>query len=202
MRSIEEVPNNPFLPGHPINSGNFVGRNKEVETILRYMPRVIQQGIPEHFFITGKWGMGKTSFVQYVANRAQKEYAMIPVYTNNRESDTIDDLIANLLEVLFNEFDNTSWGQKIIDNFFNRFEGFEISFQEKTEIVSNVKENFREFLIEICDDLDDNEKGIFFIIDDVNGLSQTPDFANWYKGLFETIRFYGDYIPIFLLFFV
>ena len=201
MRSIEEIPNNPFLPGYPIYPSNFVGRNQDVETMLRYLPRVIQQGIPEHFFITGKRGMGKTSFVQYVANMAEKEYGMIPIYINNEGSNTINDLIANLLEVLFKEFDKTTWGQKIIDDFCSRFGGvnfggFGISFNEKTEIVRNVNENFREFLIEICDELDDNEKGIFIIIDDVNGLSETPDFANWYKGLFETLGFYGDYIPI------
>ena len=201
MRSIEEVPNNPFLPGYPIYPSNFVGRKKDVETILRYLPRVIQQGIPEHFFVTGKRGMGKTSFVQYVANIAEKDYDFIPIYINNEGSNTIDDLIANLLEVLFKEFDKTSWGQKIIDNFCNRFGGvnfggFGISFNEKTEIVRNIKENFREFLIEICNDLEDTENGIFIIIDDVNGLSETPDFANWYKGLFETLGFYGDYIPI------
>ena len=201
MWSIEEIPNNPFLPGYPIYPSNFVGRSKDVETILRYLPRVIRQGIPEHFFITGKWGMGKTSFIQYVASIVEKDYNMIPIYINNEGSNTIEDLIANLLEILFKEFDKTSWGQKIIENFTNRFSGlsfggFGITFNEKSEIVSNVKENFREFLIEICDDLDENENGIFIIIDDVNGLSETPDFANWYKGLFETLGFYNDYVPI------
>ena len=196
MRSIEEIPNNPYLPGYPIYPSNFVGRDNDVETILRYLPRVIQQGIPEHFFITGKRGMGKTSFIQYVASIVEKDYNMIPIYINNEGSNTINDLIANLLEILFKEFDKTSWGQKIIDNFSDRFGGFGITFNEKPEIISNVKENFREFLIEICDDLEENENGIFFIIDDVNGLSETPDFANWYKGLFETLGFYNDYIPI------
>ena len=140
--------------------------------------------------------MGKTSFIQYVASIVEKDYNMIPIYINNEGSNTINDLIANLLEILFKEFDKTSWGQKIIDNFSDRFGGFGITFNEKPEIISNVKENFREFLIEICDDLEENENGIFFIIDDVNGLSETPDFANWYKGLFETLGFYNDYIPI------
>jgi len=199
MRSIDEIPNNPFLPGYPIYPSNFVGRRKDVETVLRYLPRVIRQGIPEHFFITGKRGMGKTSFVQYSASIAEKEYDMIPFYINNDGSNTVDDLIANLLEVLFKEFDKSSWGRKIIDDIAGRFSGinfagFGISLSEKQEVAGNIKENFREFLVEICDKLDD-ERGIFFIIDDVNGLSKTPEFANWYKGLFETLRFYNDYVP-------
>lgn len=200
MRSIEEIPNNPFLPGYPIYPSNFVGRTADVKTILRYLPRVIQQGIPEHFFITGKRGMGKTSFIQYVASIVEKDYDMIPIYINNEGSNTIDELIANLLEILFKEFDKTLWGQNIIDSFCNRFSGinfggFGITFNDKPEVVRNVKDNFREFLIEICGDFDEGEKGIFFIIDDVNGLFETPDFANWYKGLFETLGFYNDYVP-------
>lgn len=58
MWSIEEIPNNPFLPGYPIYPSNFVGRSKDVETILRYLPRVIQQGMPEHFFYHRKMGNG------------------------------------------------------------------------------------------------------------------------------------------------
>lgn len=77
MNSFEEIPNNPFLPGYPIYPSNFVGRKNEVETIIRYLPRVIKQGIPEHFFITGRRGMGKTSFIQYVASIAEKDYNMI-----------------------------------------------------------------------------------------------------------------------------
>ena len=198
MKSIEEFPNNPFLPGYPIYPSNFVGRKNDVDKILRYLPRVIKQGLPEHFFITGKRGMGKTSFIQYVANIAEKEYDMITIYINNEGSNTIEDLISNLLDTLFKEFDKTSWGKNIIDSFSKRFSGFNFggfgfTFHEQPDIVNNVKNNFREFLIEICDELDEN--GIFFIIDDVNGLSENADFANWYKGLFETIGFYNEYVP-------
>ena len=201
MRSIEEVPNNPFLPGYPIYPSNFVGRKEDVKTILRYLPRVINQGIPEHFFITGKRGMGKTSFIQYVASIVEKEYNMIPIYINNEGSNTIDDLITNLLDRLVKDFDKTFWGKKIIDLLSYNFEGINIggfgfTFKKNPEIVSNIKNNFRKFLVEICDDLDENENGLFFIIDDVNGLSKTPDFANWYKGLFETLGFYNEYTPL------
>ena len=92
-------------------------------------------------------------------------------------------------------------GQKIIDLISNNFEGINIggfgfTFKKNPEIVSNVKNNFRKFLVEICDDLDENENGLFFIIDDINGLSKTSDFANWYKGLFETLGFYNKYTPL------
>ena len=119
MKSIDEIPNNPFIPGFPTPPSNFIGRSGDVEMILRYLPRVISHGIPEHFFITGKRGMGKTSFIRYVASIAKKDYNMIPVYINNDGSNTIEDLIINLIESLFKEFDKTSNGRKIINSFLN-----------------------------------------------------------------------------------
>lgn len=200
MNYLEELPNNPFLPGHPIPPDSFFGRKEDINKITRYFPRVITQGIPEHFFITGKRGMGKTSFIKYIANIAEDEYNMFPVYINNEGTKTIDELITKLLDKLFNEFNKTVNGKKWIDSFFNRFQGFSFNgfgftFREQPEIIINVKDNFIEFLTDICDNLDDYD-GIFIIIDDVNGLSETPEFANWYKALFETLEFYDEYVPI------
>ena len=144
------------MPWHPVYPDDFIGRIKEVEMILRYLPCVIKQGIPEHFFIIGKRGMGKTSFIQYVACIVKKEYNMIPVYINIHGLNAIEDLIINLLEALFKEFDKTSLGQNIIDTFCKRFSGINFedlsfTFYEQPEIIANVKSIFKEFLIEICD---------------------------------------------------
>ena len=135
MRGLEKVHNNQLNSIHP---------DKDADRILRYLPRVINQGIPEHFFITGKRGMTKTSFIQYVASIAKKEFNMIPIYINNKGSNTIDDLIINLLEVLFKEFDNTSWGRKIIDTFSSNFQGFnfatfDLTLNEKSQLATIIK---------------------------------------------------------------
>ena len=102
---------------------------------------------------------------------------------------------------MFKEFDNTSWGKKVINDISSRFGGINLggvgfTFHEKPEVARNIKYNFKEFLVEICDELDKTENGFFIIIDDVNELSETPDFANWYKWLFETLYFYNMYIPL------
>lgn len=200
MNNLEEIPNNPFLPGHPVSSDSFIGRKEDVNKIIRYLPRVINKGLPEHFFITGKRGMGKTSFVKYVAQIAKNDYGMFPVYINNEGTNTIIELITKLLEILFKEFKKYNKGINFLNSFFNRFDElnvgkFGVKFRDNPEIVNDVKDNFIEFLKEVCDNLKD-ETGIFIIIDDVNGLSETPEFANWYKALFETLEFYEEHIPV------
>ena len=191
MQNIEETPDNPFLAGHPIEPDNFFGRKEDVNKITRYFPRVIKNGLPEHFFIIGKKGMGKTSFVKYMAQIVEEDYNMFSLYVNIGGTNSVVELIAKLLDELFEKFSKTAEGKKYVDSFFNRFEkvSFGISFNKQPEIVMNVKDHFIEFLKDIHNHLDDYD-GIYIIIDDINGLSETPEFVNWYKALFETLDFY------------
>ena len=127
MNILEEFPNNPFQPGFPVSSNNFKGRNKDINKIIRYLPRVITQGKTEHFFITGKRGMGKTSFIKYVGNSAEEKYDMIPIYINNEGTNTIHELIQKLLDKLFKKFNKESWGQKFVKTFVNYFDEINIA---------------------------------------------------------------------------
>ena len=118
----------------------------------------------------------------------------------NEGTNTINELIIKLLDKLFKEFNKTTKGKEIINSFYKHFEGFNFggfgfTFRQQPEIVINIKDNFIEFLKETCDNLNDYN-GIFIIIDDINGLSETPEFANWYKALFETLEFYEENIHI------
>ncbi len=193
-------PESPFEPGHHVSPDNFKGREEDIVKIIRYMPKIINQGIPEHFFVIGKRGMGKTSFVKYVGNKVEEDFHMLPIYLNNEGRDSIDDLIQLILETIFKELDKTKKGKKIIENFFTsineiKLPGIGISLENKQDFVRDVKNNFSEFLLNISSSLKDYN-GIFLIIDDINGLSKTSEFPNWYKGLSETIDFSDKKVPI------
>ena len=200
MDLTKEFPDSPFEPGHPVSPDKFKGRKKDIIKMIRYLPKVVNKGIPQHFFITGKRGMGKTSFVKYIGNFAEDNYQMVHIYVNNEGSNTLDELIQNLVEKMFKEFNKETWGKQIINSFVDNIDeinikGVGISLKNKPELVGNIKNNFADFLINTCKELKD-KKGIFIVIDDINRLSDTPDFANWYKGLFETLYFDEEVIPV------
>ena len=179
---IFETFESPFCTNRPVSPEMFKGRHENVRDVLKYIPTVINQGRLYHFFITGKRGMGKTSFVKYVAKITEYKYNMFPVYSNNKRTNTIDELITKLLDKLFMEFKKTNKMIEFINFFFSRFEGTGIksadfTFEQHPEIAVNVKYNFIEFLKDLCDNLKSYD-GLFIIIDDVNGLSETPEFAN------------------------
>lgn len=193
-------PESPFEPGHHVSPDNFKGREKDIVKIIRYMPKIINKGVPEHFFVIGKRGMGKTSFVKFVGNKVEEDFHMLPIYVNNEGRDNIEDLIQLILEGMFKELAKTKKGKKIIEDFIGnineiKLPGVGISLDNKKDFVKNVKNNFAEFLLNISNSLKDND-GIFLIIDDINGLSKTSEFPNWYKGLSETIDFSDKKVPI------
>ena len=61
--------------------------------------------------------------------------------------------------------------------------------------MDDIKNHFASFLLTINESFND-KNGLFIVIDDINGLSKTPEFANWYKGLSETIDFSEKYVPV------
>ena len=67
----------PFQPGKPVSPDYFKGRTKIIKKILRYLTKAEKCDV-QHYFITGKKGMGKTSLAKYVQEIVQDK--MIGVY--------------------------------------------------------------------------------------------------------------------------
>lgn len=197
--TIEDFYDSPFEPGKPVSPYKFKGRIKDCKKIIRNIPKVIHTGVPQHFFITGKRGMGKTSFAKYVSRVAEDNFNMISIHLNNGGGTTVDELIQKLLEALFDEFDKNYLGKNLVNLFIDnvsevKFAGTGFSLKNEKKLIQDVKNNFANFLIKTCENLPEGY-GIFILIDDINGLSDNIEFTNWYKGFFETIDFNEDYVP-------
>lgn len=113
MEFEDIFPDSPFEPWRPASPENFKGRIEDRDKILRRIPHVIKHGRSEHFFISGKRGMGKTSFINYVSRIAEDDYNMIPIHINNSGGKTVDELIQKLLDTLMREFKKEYLGKKL-----------------------------------------------------------------------------------------
>ena len=143
--------------------------------------------------------MGKTSFIQFVSNVVEDNFGMIPISFNNNDGQSIDELIFHLIEKLSKEFNKGYWGKSFVDGFLKRINeinilGTKLSLENQKDLIDDIKTHFSELLIEICQNFEN--KGIFIIIGDINGLSDNIEFTNWYKSLFESIQFYQNHVPI------
>lgn len=191
----------PFMPGLPVTPDKFKGRTDDINKVIRYMPSV-KNGKQKHFFITGKRGMGKTSFVKYIGDRVENQYQITSIYINNDGNDSLDLLVTKIIESTLKKYDTKGLSSKIKDillknvksiNYF----GSGVTFKENnTDLVLSIRDGFSGFLKELSEKLNKQEKGILFIIDDINGLSNDEKFTSWYKSFTDTINFYDEFIPI------
>ena len=66
--------------------------------------------------------------------------------------------------------------------------GNKIKFQVDEDLSRSFKNYFPDYIMEIYDEFPkDKQKGILIIIDDINGLSKSREFADWYKKLTDTL---------------
>lgn len=181
----------PFEPRQPVSPEKFEGRMNIIEDYTRHLALAVN-GQPQHFYLNGNRGIGKSSVATYLLEYAKVRYNMVGVHVYNDGIHSIDDLIANIVEKLLNEIKDESFGKKILDFFTNRIEtvgflGNSIKLRpDSPKMIGDIKDSFADFIVNTLKAFDDN-RGLFIVIDDINGLSETPDFANWYKSFADTL---------------
>ena len=79
--------------------------------------------------------------------------------------------------------------------------GNKIKFQVDEDLSRSFKNYFPDYIMEIYDEFPkDKQKGILIIIDDINGLSKSREFADWYKKLTDTLAVSNHYnLPVYFL---
>ena len=188
-----------FQPGQPVSPDRFEGREGIIKEIVSYFPSIVC-GNPQHFFIMGKRGMGKTSLANYISDVANKNYSMVTAHIMNDGVHSIEELLIQIIERILNSIKSEKWSEKIFKLFGDNIEsvglgGLNIKFKPSETELHNLKDNFAFYLCDIIRDFKDKD-GLFIIVDDINGLSDTPDFANWYKSFADTMATSVDRAPI------
>ena len=193
----------PFQPGIPVSPDKFMGRKKTIEHILRHVTPAIK-GQTQHFFLTGKRRMGKTSLTDFVKDYVDYSKNMIGVYVSNKGNNSIEILTKEIIEALINELPPYSRMDKIKKWFGNHIESIElngtkITFEVDKKMMKNFKNYFPDHILEIYKNFP-QDSGILIIIDDINGLSKTREFADWYKKLADTLAVSNHYyLPVYFL---
>lgn len=195
----------PFQPGIPVSPDRFCGRQETIKKILRYVNPAIK-GETQHFFLTGNRRMGKTSVTDFVKDFVDYKKGMIGVYVSNKGNNSIEILTKEIIEGLINEMPPESRVKKIKKWFGKHVQSIEIkgtkvNFKVDTELSRNFKNYFQDYILEIYSEFPESRKnGILIIIDDINGLSKSREFADWYKKLADTLAVSNHYdLPVYFL---
>lgn len=194
----------PFYPGSPAPPEIFVGREDEIDSITRYINQNAA-GRQQHVFLYGDRGIGKSSLATYIMNIAEKEKQMIGIHIILDGTHDVETLVKEIIDTLLSETKKEKWYNKVWDAL--NIESVTVNggvvnatFNPNKEELENITRKFPETLKNIVDNIHEEKNGIFIILDDINGLTENADFANWYKSFNDTVAIkYQNDFPVFMM---
>jgi len=185
----------PFYPDQPVPLELFVGRESELNRITERGMGQVRQGKSVSFFVRGDYGIGKSSLARYLAFGEAPKYGIFPIYAQLAGCKSLDDVAIAILRATIETgfYNPKGWKErlgKFLGDFIGdpEFMGFRYDFNQlkrrAPEIASH--HGLLNFLHVIYTKLKEDEfRGIFLILDEINGIVSNPDFAQFLKGLWD-----------------
>jgi len=197
-----EKPDSPFTPGRPVPAEFFVGRKEQVNEILRYIASSVRSEHLESILIYGDRGIGKSSLAICVSELADRKYDIVPVHISLAGTTELLDTLQTIIIQTIKKIGKSRWFEKVESAFGKHIKkvglwGFEVEVNiGKKELLSSVN-NFDMPLKSICEKIANaGKKGLVLVLDDINGLVDKSDFANWYKGFSDGMAINRTKLPV------
>lgn len=189
----------PFTPGNPVPVELFVGRTDQLEEILKNVKQT-RTGKQENIFLAGERGIGKSSFAKFACNMACKE-GLLSIHVFLGQVTSLDEMVRRVFEELIKVSNTQSWWGKISDYFKGKIQqidlfGVAVSFNPSKEETRELVNNFPEALAGIAKKIHPEKNGLFIVLDDIDMICKTPEFANWYKSFVDKVATHFDNFPI------
>lgn len=182
---------NPFTPGSPVPPDLFVGRSQQLQEVTRYIDQAAG-GRLQNVFLSGDRGIGKSSFAAYLRQIAIARNNMVGVHTHLGGVTSLEDLVRHVLDGVLRETREQDWFDRISDLFGDRIQqvglfGVSVKFDPPRGELTGLVRNFPDALGNLVAGISEKKSGLLLVLDDINGLADTPDFAHWYKSFADSV---------------
>jgi len=192
MNSIESKGRSPFFPDQPVPADLFVGRSAQIDHILIRGVGQVAAGKPVYMFLEGEYGIGKTSVALFTQSLAERQHGLLGIYATLERAESMDDVGAAVLEgTLRSGVYNPKLGEKIREGMAKLIGeqslfGINIHMDALRREAPNVAHGLLPFLTHTLDRVrSDETRGIFLVLDEINGIAGNPRFAHFLKGLVD-----------------
>ena len=194
---------NPFTPGSPVPPDLFVGRTQQLQEVTRYIDQAVA-GRLQNVFLSGDRGMGKSSFAAYLRQIAIVQNNMVGVHTYLGGVTSLEDLVRRVLDGVLRETREQDWFERISGLFGDRIQqvgmfGVSVKFDPPREDLTGLARNFPEALGNLVASISERKSGLILVLDDINGLADTPYFAHWYKSFADSVATHFGHFPVLVL---
>lgn len=195
----------PFYPGQPVPAELFVGRQNEIDRITRALGQVAA-GKPQAVFITGEYGIGKSSLAGFARLLAEKEYGLFGIHVFLGGAATLEDVATKTVEsILKSGAYNPNWSEaakNALAKYVGRQELFGISVN--LEVLQADGPNLTRGYLPLLSGLfervrQEGTRGILLILDEINGITSNPQFAHFIKGFVDENALSSSPLPVLLI---
>ncbi|NUO80389.1 ATP-binding protein [candidate division KSB1 bacterium] len=183
----------PFNPGQPVPVELFVGRQKQIDHIMVRGAGQVEAGKPVAVYIQGEYGIGKSSIAGFVQALAEERNHLHAIYAPLGGAENLDDVGAAILEATLRSgaFNPTrkekirQWLAKYVGE--QSLFGFTVRADALKKDAPTVASGLLPFLQEVMNRLQETGvKGVFLVLDEINGITANPKFAHFLKALVDT----------------
>lgn len=198
----------PFYPGQPVPVELFVGRRPQVERILRHGAAQVAAGKPVAMFVQGEYGIGKSSVAGYAQWLAEREHGLHGIYAPLGGARSLNDVSAAVLQATIRSGAFDPRRSERIREWLARYIGrqdlfgmtLDLSALKAEEPTLSTPFGMLGFLSEAMKRLrDTGVRGLFLVLDEINGITADPQFAHFIKGLVDTNAMEREPVPLLLM---
>lgn len=181
----------PFRPGQPTAVKLFVGRRAEIER-LRGLVRGSVEGRLGVGFVSGERGIGKSSLAAYVRRVVEEDGDAVGCHVFLGGVRNVPEMLRLSFNRLLNESIGRPWHEKLKEYFgshVRRVGAFGVSLELRFSDadISTVQHDFVPSIRRLLDRLRDQKRCLLLVLDDIDSLARSADFANWLKSSVDEI---------------
>lgn len=209
MTEIESKGRSPFFPDQPVPVELFKGRGKQIEHIMTRAVGQVALGKPVTVFLEGEYGVGKTSLARFTQWMADRDSSLLGIYATLERAESMEDVGAAILEAVWKTgVYNPKLAERIREGLAsflgnqNLF-GVNLHFSAFKKEGSNVAQSLLPFLQQTFERVRGSGiRGIFLVMDEINGITANPRFPHFLKGIVDTnaaISFEKPSLPLLLM---
>jgi len=194
----------PFSPGRPVQPEYFVARIKEIQRLERSVRQTVS-GRNENIFITGPRGIGKSSLAGFIRYLAEKEHSLIGSHCFLGGVRSMEDMMGVIFQRLLQDCTDKSLFDKLREGFSAYIKevtlfGVGVEFTRNKGELRRLVDNFLPVIRQIHDQIEAVDKrGLILILDDMNGISDVPQFSQFLKSFVDELATSGKSLPLFLV---
>jgi len=195
----------PFYPGQPVPVELFVGRVKEIDRIRRAMGQVAA-GKPQAVFVTGEYGIGKSSLAGYIRFLGEHEYKLLGIHVLLGGATTLEEVATKTVqEVLKSGAFDPSWTEatrNALAKYIGKQDlfGITVNLEALETDAPTLSRGFLPFLESLFKRVEEKgTQGLLLILDEINGISSNAKFAHFIKSIVDENALARKPLPLLLM---